>query len=92
MSLEREQQDLNNAKYAKDLRDNPLMQAMFTYLKASYVDKLTKIKKGPHYEAQLTDVHDSLQNLARIEGYIQKCINDGRIVEEKQVRKQSNKD
>lgn len=88
---DREQQDLNNAKYAKDLRDNPLMQSMFTYLKASYIEKLTKVKKGKHYEAQLKDIHDSLQNLARIEGYIAKCINDGKIVEDKQSKRGFNK-
>ena len=87
MNADREQQDINNALYAKQLRDNPLMQSMFTYLKASYVDKLTKIRKGKHYEAQLADVHDSLQNLARIEGYIQRCIDAGSIVEDKQKKR-----
>jgi hypothetical protein len=84
---DREQQQINDAVYAKQLRDNPLMQSMFVYLKAGYVDKLTKIKKGRHYEAQLKDIHDSLQNLARIEGYFQKCIDDGKVVQDKQKKR-----
>ena len=87
MNLDKEQSELNNAKHAKDLRDNPLMQSMFSYLKASYIDKLTRVKKGRHYEAELKDIHDSLQNLARIEGYIEKCISSGRIIEERRSRK-----
>lgn len=83
MTPDREQEIRNAAEYARQLKENPLLASMFTYLKASYVEKLTKIKKGKHYEAQLTDVHDSLQNLMRIEGYIQKCINDGKVLEAK---------
>lgn len=85
--LDREQEATNNAVHAKALRDNPLLNQVFVALKAGYVEKLTKIKKGKHYEAQLKDVHDSLQNLMRIEGYIQKCIDDGKVVEERQRKR-----
>ena len=88
MSLDREQHDINLAEHAKALRDNPFFQRMMLEMKAGYVDKLTKIKKGPWYERKLKDVHDSLQNLAMIEGLMLKAINDGKIAEGK--RKQRN--
>jgi hypothetical protein len=81
--LDREQAKTNNAAAAKELQDNAFFSQMMVVLKGSYIEKLTRIKKGKHYEAQLKDVHDSLQNLSRIEGYIEKCIIDGRFVEEK---------
>lgn len=89
---DREQEALNMAKHAKDLRDNPLMEAMFLQLRSGYMEKFTKIKKDANYVQELKDVHDSFQNLIRIEGYMQKCIADGKVVEDRQFRRNNAKD
>jgi hypothetical protein len=90
MNLDREQEQINDAEDAKRLKENPFFNKMLVTLKAGYVEKLTKIKKGKHYEAELKDVHDSLQNLMRIEGFIEKTISDGRIVMDKRTKRSLN--
>lgn len=87
MNLDKEQEQINDAADAKRLRENPFLNKMFVTLKAGYLEKLTKIKKGKHYEEQLKDVHDSLQNLMRIEGLLEKAITDGKIVEDKRNKR-----
>ena len=82
-----DQDKRNKAVYAKELQANPLMNEIFLALKYKYLSKLTKITKGKHYEKRLADVHDSLQNLQRLEAYIERCVADGKVVEEKERRK-----
>ena len=89
---DREQESINMAANAKALKDNPLMEAMFLHLRSGYVDKFTQIKKGEGYEQELKDVHDSMQNLIRIEGFMQKCISDGKIVQDRQNKRNAAKD
>ena len=86
---DREQEALNMAVHARELKDNPFMEAMFLSLRSSYVEKFTKIKKDANYVQDLKDVHDSLQNLARIEGFMIKCINDGKIIKDRQNNRES---
>tara|TARA_R110002074_G_scaffold121968_1_gene256512 strand:- start:29160 stop:29378 length:219 start_codon:yes stop_codon:yes gene_type:complete len=62
------------------LRSNPLLAEVFTALKAGYFDKLTKIKKGDGYQAELVEIHESMQNLTRIEAYIDRCIGDAKVI------------
>lgn len=88
MSADREQHDINRAADAKAIRGNQFFNEIMVALKAGYVEKLTSIKKGRHYEAELKDVHDSLQNLMRIEGYISKCISDGNIAQDKKSKRE----
>lgn len=59
-----------------------------TELKALYFDKLTKVKKSSqdNYLGELADIHDSMQNLIRIEAYIDKCISAGKVVRNKEQR------
>lgn len=61
---------------------------MMTELKALYFDKLTKVKKSSQndYLGELADIHDSMQNLIRIEAYIEKCIAAGKVVRNKDLR------
>lgn len=87
MNLDREQEQMNDAADAKRIAENPFFNKMIVSLKAGYVEKLTKIKKGRHYEAELKDVHDSLQNLMRIEGVLARSIADGKIVEDKRNKR-----
>ena len=74
------QQKINKGQQAQALKENPLLAEVFTALKAGYFDKLTKVKKGDRYEAELTDIHESMQNLIRIEAYIDRCIGDAKVV------------
>lgn len=62
------------------MRSNPLLAEVFTALKAGYFDKLTKVKKGSEYQAELIDIHESMQNLMRIEAYIDRCIGDAKVI------------
>lgn len=82
-----DQEKKNKAIQANQLKENPLLNEIFVSLKASYLEKLTKVKKGRHYEDELKDIHDSLQNLIRIEAYIDRCITSGRVVDIEQKRK-----
>lgn len=71
---------MNKAKWAEDLKANPLLNEVFTALKAGYFEKLIKVSKGDGYEDQLKDIHESMQNLTRIENYITRCINNSKVV------------
>jgi hypothetical protein len=74
------QRKINKGQQAQALRDNPLLTEVFTALKAGYFDKLTKVKKGERYEEELKDIHESMQNLIRMEAYIDRCIGDAKVV------------
>ena len=71
---------INKGQQAQALRDNQLLVEVFTALKAGYFDKLTKVKKGERYEEELKDIHESMQNLIRIEAYIDRCIDGAKVV------------
>ena len=85
---DREQQDINRAQQAKLLKENAFFNEMMITLKAGYVEKLTKIKKGRGYEEDLKQVHDGLRNLGAIEGFMAKCINDGKIAVDKRSKRE----
>ena len=85
--LDREQNAINRMTDAKSLANSPLLNEIFVALEAGYVDKLSKVKKGRGYLDELAEIHDSLQNLKRMQGYIQDCINKGKVVEEKQRKR-----
>ena len=82
-----DQDKINRAKYAEELKNNPLLAEAFTALKAGYFEKLTKVKKRFRYERELKQIHESMQNLIRLENYIDRCIAEARVVEEKAKRK-----
>lgn len=86
-----DQDKRNRAVYARELQANPFLSEIFITLKAKYLQKLTAIKKGKSYEKELCDVHDSLQNLQRLEAFIDRCVADGKIVDEKERRGLFNK-
>lgn len=69
--------------WANELKRNPLLNEVFTALKAGYFDKMTKVKKSEGYESQLKDIHESMQNLIRLEAYIDKCIAQGRVLQKR---------
>lgn len=77
---DKNQQKINKAKFAEELKANPLLNEVFTALKAGYVDKLVKVKKGEGYQEQLVSVHESMQNLLLIEAYIDRCIGEAKVV------------
>lgn len=77
---DKNQEKITKGKQAQELRSNPLLIEVFTALKAGYFDKLIKIKKGDDYERELKDVHESMQNLLRIEAYIDRCISGSKVV------------
>lgn len=82
-----DQDKINRAIQAKELKNNPLLNEAFTALKAGYFEKLTKVKKRFRYERELKQIHESMQNLIRLEAYIDRCIAEARVVEEKEKRK-----
>lgn len=85
--LDREQAQVNDAVYAKALKENPFFQKLMITLKAQNFERIGKIRKGKDYEKELKDEHDTLQNLMRIENTIEKAIADGKITEEKRKRR-----
>ena len=84
---DREQEQINDALFAAQVRDNPFWQKMMLTLRAQNIERIGKIRKGKHYEAQLKDEHDTLQNLQRLENMISKALDDGKIVKDKQQRR-----
>lgn len=77
---DRSQEKITKGAQAQELRSNPLLNEVFTALKAGYFDKLTKIKKGDNYDRDLRYVHESMQNLQLIEAYIDRCISNSKVV------------
>jgi hypothetical protein len=77
---DKNQEKITKGNQAQELRSNPFLSEVFTALKAGYFDKLIKIKKGDDYERELKDVHESMQNLLRIEAYIDRCISGSKVV------------
>lgn len=77
------QQKLDRMHHANQLKANPVLAEVFTYLKAGYFEKLAKVKKGRGYEEDLKDIHESMQNLIRIENYIDRCVAEGKAVQAK---------
>lgn len=73
---------------AQALKENLLFREIMTELKAMYFEKLTKVKKdsSDNYLLELSDIHDSMQNLTRIESYIDRCIVAGKVVRNKGQR------
>lgn len=71
---------INKGQQAEALRSNPLLAEVFTALKAGYFDKLSKVKKGDGYQSELVDIHESMQNLMRIEAYIDRCIGEAKVI------------
>lgn len=59
---------------------NPLLAEVFTALKAGYFDQLTQVKKGDGYQEKLANIHESMQNLIRIEAYIDRCIGAAKVI------------
>lgn len=82
-----DQDKINRAKWAEDLKGNPLLNEIMTALKVGYFEKLCKVKKGSGYEDELKDVHESMQNLIRFENYIDRCISAKKVVEQNQQAK-----
>ena len=74
------QNKITKGQQAEALRSNPLLAEVFTALKAGYFDKLTKVNKGDGYLEELANIHESMQNLTRIEAYIDRCIGEAKVV------------
>lgn len=77
---DKNQAKIAKGKHAEALRSNPLLNEIFTALKAGYFEKLTKVSKGEGYLEELASIHESMQNLTRIEAYIDRCIGDAKVV------------
>lgn len=77
---DKNQQALNRAKQAQELQDNPLLREVFITLQGMYFDKLVKLKKSEGYESELKDIHESMQNLNKIEAYIDRCVKHGKVI------------
>ena len=80
MSKETDAAKLQKAELARQILENPLYQEGFTAIRAAYIEALSNIKKGRHYEMQLKDIHDSLQNLNRIEHVMESYYKAGKVV------------
>lgn len=74
----------SRAKYAQDLKDNPVWREAWTMLRATMVDKVQKLKADD--TNGLVEVKRTLDNLNRLEKVIDKYIETGKIVEERQSR------
>ena len=77
---------VSRAELARQIKDNPLYREAFTAVRAAMVESLGKIKKGRGYEEDLKRVHDTLQNLDRVESVIDRYFDDGKVVQHKRSR------
>lgn len=77
---DRDQAKLVLAELARQVKENEAYQRAWMTIRGSLVQEMTVLKKGKHYEAKLKDIHDSLQNLDRLESTINRYYETGKVV------------
>ena len=78
--LDREEQKVRFGEAARQVKENQAYLQAWAVIRGSLVQELTVLKKGKHYEAKLKDLHDSLQNLDRLESQINRFYEAGKLV------------
>lgn len=80
------QEVINRSELARQILDNPVHQQAFTQVRAALFESLGKVKKGRGYEQELKDIHDTMQNLDRLERIIKSAYTDGKVILDKKNR------
>ena len=77
---DREEQKVRFGESARQVKENQAYMQAWAIIRGSLVQELTVLKKGKHYEAKLKDIHDSLQNLDRLESTINRFYETGKHI------------
>lgn len=83
---DRAEQKIRFGDHARQVKENPVYVSAWQVRRGQLVQELTELKKGKHYEAQLKDIHDSLQNLDRLEAQINRYYDTGKMEVSKRNR------
>jgi len=75
---DREEQKIRFGESARQVKENEVYQRAWGTVRSSLYQELRDIKKGRHYEAKLKDIHDSLQNLDKLEQVINRFYESGK--------------
>jgi len=70
---------LQRAELARQIKDNPLYNEALMQIRSAYVRALSNVKKCEGYENDLMQIHDSLQNLDRLERVIDGYFDSGKV-------------
>jgi hypothetical protein len=76
--LDRDEQKVRFGEMARQVKENTAYQSAWAVRRGELVQELVVLKKGKHYEAKLKDIHDSLQNLDRLEAQINRYYETGK--------------
>ena len=82
-ALDREEQKVRFGESARQVKENQAYLAAWATIRGSLVQQLSTLKKGRHYEKELKDIHDSLQNLDRLEVTINRYYETGKLTVKK---------
>jgi len=72
---------LQRAELARQIKDNPLYNEALMQIRSAYVRALSNVKKCEGYENDLMQIHDSLQNLDRLERVIDGYFDSGKVAD-----------
>ena len=78
--LDREEQKVRFGELARQVKENGAYVSAWQVRRGQLVDELAKLKKGFRYEKKLKDIHDSLQNLDKLEAQIDQYYKTGKMV------------
>lgn len=87
-----DQDKINRAKYADDLKRNPLLQEALTAMKAACFEEFRSTKKRWRFERKLKETWETMKAMERFERYIDRCVAEGKVVEEKKQRQKRHVD
>lgn len=79
-----DQQDLNRAELARQVKENSVYQQAFTMLRADIFEKFSK-SKTDDTEA-LQEMNRTLKNLDRLEKVLNHAMDTGKLIQEKRKR------
>jgi len=81
--LDREEQKVRFGESARQVKENQAYVSAWQIRRGQLVQELSQLKKGFRYEKKLKDIHDSLQNLDRLETMINRYYETGKMVANK---------
>ena len=77
--LDREENKIRFGESARQIKENQVYISAWTIRRGQLIQALTTLEKGKNYEAKLKDIHDSLQNLDRLESIIDRYYETGKM-------------
>ena len=77
---DREEQKVRFGESARQVKENQAYLQAWAVIRGSLYQELETLKKGFRYEKKLKDIHDSLQNLNKLESTINRFYETGKHI------------